>query len=478
MSRSRYVVLLLFSFVIHTGSVDAQITIQSSAIGSLFGTSVDQTSFAAEAGQSGAIEAIVNQTGPDQTWDFTGLEWTSDGTFSINYVELPAELPASDDPRVADANYAIQFFEPADQEEFQLVLYRQLEATGNYSFGSYAVFQEGTSDLLYDEPLFENPFPLSYGMDPWEGMTSYSNEFEAEGQVFTRTVEIELDGSITGWGTLRLPGQDPIDVLRLEETRTETSTITGVPGSTVNQFTNVSFISSSLTNASISLSPDGSGTSVNSASYTIFGSGGGATEPPAAAPVNLNPADGATGVSTDPTLSWDDVSGSDSYDLQVATDASFSKRSSVDVVVDETGLTATSFDVVGLQEATEYFWRTRGVNANGAGPWSATQSFTTVSVTSIETRDSDLPSEFGLVGNYPNPFNPRTTITFDVAEQEAVRVSVFDMLGRELDVLVARELSAGRYDVVWNAGTRPSGTYLVRMEAGAFSTVQTIMLLK
>lgn len=478
MTHSRLVAMLMISFLIGPGSVNAQITIQSSAIGSFVGTTFDQTEFSSDTGQSTAIEAIYNQTGANQTWDFTGLAWTSDGTFSVNYVPLPAELPASDDPRVADANYAIQFFEPADQEEFQIVMYRQLTTTGHYSFGLYAVVAEGTTDQLYDAPLLETPFPLSYGMDPWEGMTSYSTEFEAEGQVFTQTAEIQLEGSITGWGTLLLPGHDPVDVLRLEETRTTTTTFSGIPGSAITQYTNVSFISQSLTNASISLNPDGFGDLAISASYTLFGSGGGGTEPPATSPDNLDPADGATDVATEVTMQWEEVPFGDTYYLQVATDASFSKQGSVNLVVDESGLTSTSYEVTGLDNATQYFWRVRAENEGGAGPWSAAQIFTTVSATSIEARDSDVPSEFALVGNYPNPFNPRTSITFDVAESLPVRVTVHDMLGRELQVLVDRNLSAGRYDVTWDAGARPSGSYIVRLEAGAFSSVRTIVLLK
>ena len=76
---------------------------------------------------------------------------------------------------------------------------------------------------------------------------------------------------------------------------------------------------------------------------------------------------------------------------------------------------------------------------------------------------------------FPNPFNPSTTIAFEIPAAEQVRVVVYDLLGREVAVLVDDALTAGRYAVTWNAGERASGLYFCRMEAG--KTVQTRRLL-
>lgn len=75
----------------------------------------------------------------------------------------------------------------------------------------------------------------------------------------------------------------------------------------------------------------------------------------------------------------------------------------------------------------------------------------------------ETPDSFGLKGNYPNPFNPQTTITFSLKETAQVRLSVYDMLGRELEVLVNGVLQAGSYDAQFEAGELPSGTYLYRL---------------
>jgi hypothetical protein len=74
-----------------------------------------------------------------------------------------------------------------------------------------------------------------------------------------------------------------------------------------------------------------------------------------------------------------------------------------------------------------------------------------------------MPESFKLDGNYPNPFNPQTTITFSLEESAQVRLSVYDMLGRELQVLVNGVLQPGSYDATFDAGELPSGTYLYRL---------------
>ena len=94
-----------------------------------------------------------------------------------------------------------------------------------------------------------------------------------------------------------------------------------------------------------------------------------------------------------------------------------------------------------------------------------------------------LPTEYALNGNYPNPFNPTTTISFDLPEAADVRLEVFDMMGRRIATLVNSELSAGSYETVWNArndagGQVASGVYLYRLQAGSFVSVSRMVLMK
>ena len=89
-----------------------------------------------------------------------------------------------------------------------------------------------------------------------------------------------------------------------------------------------------------------------------------------------------------------------------------------------------------------------------------------------------VPLEFALHQNFPNPFNPSTTISFDVAEAGHVSLSVYDLNGREVATLVNRNLAANSYTVSFDATALPSGTYFYRLEAGSFTAMQKMLLLK
>ncbi len=88
------------------------------------------------------------------------------------------------------------------------------------------------------------------------------------------------------------------------------------------------------------------------------------------------------------------------------------------------------------------------------------------------------PTEYALANAYPNPFNPTTSITYELPEPTSVRLSVFDMLGREVAVLVDGEKSAGRHSVRFNAEGLTSGIYIYRIHAGTFTQTKKFTLMK
>ncbi|MBR9978584.1 MAG: T9SS type A sorting domain-containing protein, partial [Bacteroidetes bacterium] len=96
----------------------------------------------------------------------------------------------------------------------------------------------------------------------------------------------------------------------------------------------------------------------------------------------------------------------------------------------------------------------------------------------MQKEGASVPEAFGLGRNFPNPFNPSTTISFDVAEERHVRVAVYNNLGMEVAELVSDMLPAGRYDVRFDATDLPSGTYLYRMTAGDFVQTERMTLSK
>ncbi len=97
----------------------------------------------------------------------------------------------------------------------------------------------------------------------------------------------------------------------------------------------------------------------------------------------------------------------------------------------------------------------------------------------------DVPSAFALTQNYPNPFNPSTNIGYSVGVVgrqslvvSNVRLAVYDLLGREVAVLVDAAKTPGRYTVTWDARGRASGVYFYRLTAGGVSETKTMLLLR
>jgi hypothetical protein len=94
-----------------------------------------------------------------------------------------------------------------------------------------------------------------------------------------------------------------------------------------------------------------------------------------------------------------------------------------------------------------------------------------------------LPEATALGASYPNPARvgsgASVTVPFTLAEATEVRVVVYDVLGREVAVLADGAMEAGRYEVGWSeARSLPSGTYVVRLTAGALTQTRRMMLLR
>ncbi|HLP18480.1 MAG TPA: T9SS type A sorting domain-containing protein, partial [Bacteroidota bacterium] len=89
-----------------------------------------------------------------------------------------------------------------------------------------------------------------------------------------------------------------------------------------------------------------------------------------------------------------------------------------------------------------------------------------------------VPLAYSLEQNYPNPFNPSTRFRFSLPQAQRVSVKIYDVIGREVAVLAQDLLQAGTYTLEWNAAKVPSGVYFYRLEAGDFSAVKKMLLLK
>ena len=97
--------------------------------------------------------------------------------------------------------------------------------------------------------------------------------------------------------------------------------------------------------------------------------------------------------------------------------------------------------------------------------------------TSVED-EKELPDKIELFQNYPNPFNPDTRIHYEIKSKGKVRLSVYDLLGREVSVLVNSVQSAGRYDVTFEGNQLSSGIYFCRLQTKDIVITKKMMLLK
>jgi hypothetical protein len=87
-----------------------------------------------------------------------------------------------------------------------------------------------------------------------------------------------------------------------------------------------------------------------------------------------------------------------------------------------------------------------------------------------------VPTNYALLGNYPNPFNPQTTIRFGLPEAADVSLIVYDMLGREVKVLVHGTVTAGMHEARFDASSLPSGSYIYQFTTPE-SRISRVLLL-
>jgi hypothetical protein len=197
------------------------------------------------------------------------------------------------------------------------------------------------------------------------------------------------------------------------------------------------------------------------------------------APSPLTPASAAAGIGRLTRFTWNASINATKYRLQIASDNAFAT-----IVRDTTVLDTSAVLSASLTSNTDYYWRVNAQNLGGAGAFSTARLFTTGTATGVESLNSGAPKEFALYPNYPNPFNPSTTIRYDIAKNAYVRITIYDMLGRSIATLVDGNQVTSSYKVDWTPTNVGSGMYFCRIEArsldgsGTFSAVKKLLFMK
>ncbi|NOS84142.1 MAG: T9SS type A sorting domain-containing protein [Ignavibacteria bacterium] len=117
-------------------------------------------------------------------------------------------------------------------------------------------------------------------------------------------------------------------------------------------------------------------------------------------------------------------------------------------------------------------------SANFSGTGIAFYTIRYSKISAIDPISSNIPAKFNLSQNYPNPFNPVTSIRFDIAKSSFVNVTVYDVMGREVENLVNEQLKAGEYMVKWDAVRFSSGIYFYSIATDGYQTTKKMILTK
>ncbi|NUM73561.1 endo-1,4-beta-xylanase [candidate division KSB1 bacterium] len=173
-----------------------------------------------------------------------------------------------------------------------------------------------------------------------------------------------------------------------------------------------------------------------------------------------------------PLLMWHPSESANSYQVQVATNRTFTS-----IVVDST-VADTLLQLSPLAANTQYYWRVRGVNEHGTSAYSTPASFTTRDESSAVEEFAEIPGAFRLLQNYPNPFNPVTSVTYEVGGRQHVSLKVYDISGREVATLVDESKPAGRYHATFDASGLNSGVYFIKLSAGEFVDMKRAVLIR
>jgi hypothetical protein len=116
----------------------------------------------------------------------------------------------------------------------------------------------------------------------------------------------------------------------------------------------------------------------------------------------------------------------------------------------------------------KYFYRLKQIDRDGKFEYSM----------EIEVNTVNTPNNFLLSQNYPNPFNPNTIISYQIPNNGIVTLKVFDVLGKEVVMLVNESKQAGKYEVNFNASSLSSGVYFYRLQAGSLTEIKKMILNK
>jgi len=171
---------------------------------------------------------------------------------------------------------------------------------------------------------------------------------------------------------------------------------------------------------------------------------------------------------------------------------SFSNALRVKVITDSRDSTIAGITYVLKSHATSYQWYVPGrkfdvfqisntiftYNGVPESPVKSVSYNSNSRSVNISKLGTEIPENFSLAQNYPNPFNPSTNIKFDIPKSSFVKIIVYDLTGRETEVLVNQQMQPGSYSAEFNGTSLSSGIYFYKISAGEFTETKKMSLIK
>lgn len=170
------------------------------------------------------------------------------------------------------------------------------------------------------------------------------------------------------------------------------------------------------------------------------------------------------------SLHWYPMPLAQSYDVQAADDSLFSQ-----LVLDQSGIVDTTVTIANTEAHRPRFWRVRARNLVGVGPWSWVERYIRTSVTTSNEEET-APTNVTLAAPYPNPSRSAAVLRYELPQAAAVRLAVYDVLGREVAVVVNETRSAGRHEAAVNVAGWSPGVYVVRLSAGETTAMRRLVV--
>jgi len=171
---------------------------------------------------------------------------------------------------------------------------------------------------------------------------------------------------------------------------------------------------------------------------------------------------------------WHAGSNSNSYFTGGGTSFSCPLVAGVCALILQKNPNLTPMEVLGLLRSTA----SNSQNPDNLIGWGIINALAAVNALTTNVEDKKLPDNFYLLANYPNPFNPSTKIRYVIPESGFVKIALYDLLGRELQILFSENVNAGSYEINLDGSKLSSGAYFVHMIAGHVQKIIKISLVK